>query len=147
MVKISSEIGQEAILQSVANWWFWENNFFLFFKLKGGEISPEKVKYISSPKELVAICMIELLRKERRSWCLEWKGFLMGLRLAWICPQATPKRWHQSFHPSDSPTLVAGTMKTQLQMQIQIQIHICQLQRCAISSPYSAHRWLQKIYV
>ena len=74
------------------------------------------------------ICMIEMLRKERRSWCLgselEWKGFLMVLlrRLAWISPQATPKRSHQSFHPSDSPTLVLGTVKIKIEIQIHIQI-------------------------
>ena len=83
---------------------------------RGCEITPSK--------ELMVICMIELLRKERRSWCLgselEWKGFLWVSLRAWICPRATPKRWHQSFHPSDSPTLLVGTMK----IQIQIQIHI-----------------------
>ena len=79
---------------------------------------------ITLSKELMVICMIELLRKKRRSWCLgselEWKGFLWVSLRAWICPRATPKRWHQSFHPSDSPTLLVGTMK----IQIQIQIHI-----------------------
>ena len=77
-------------------------------------------------KELLVICMIELLRKERRSWCLgselEWKGFLWVSLRAWISPRATPKSCHQSFHPSDSPTLLVGTMK--MQIHIQIQIHI-----------------------